>query len=122
MKTRFLKEELRNKQLVVEKLLDRNSDKINVQKPSEQINMHKVNVTHRSNQTNKKKFDIYHKKSPKAPIRESTNRDNNVSEKRVTVIGDSMVKFSKSENLSMKTTSQISEQTPVALTRISQII
>ena len=45
MKTRFLKEELRNKQLVVEKLLDTNSDKINVQKPSEQISMHKINVT-----------------------------------------------------------------------------
>ena len=31
----FLKEELRNKQLIVEKLLDLNSDKINVQTPSE---------------------------------------------------------------------------------------
>ena len=35
-KNSFLKEELRNKQIVVEKLLDLNSDKINVQKPSEQ--------------------------------------------------------------------------------------
>ena len=35
-KNSFLKEELRNKQIVVEKLLDLNSDKINVQKSSEQ--------------------------------------------------------------------------------------
>ena len=80
----FLKEELRNKQLVVEKLLHLNSDKINVQKPSEQSNIHKVNVTHRSNETNEKKFDTYHKKSPKAPIRECTNIHNNVNKKRVT--------------------------------------
>ena len=60
----FLKEELRNKQLILEKVLDLNSDKINVQEPSEQSNIHKVNVTHRSNETNEKKFDTYHKKSP----------------------------------------------------------
>ena len=96
----FLKEELRNKQLVVEKLLDLNSDKINVQKPSEQSNIHKVNVTHRSNETNAKKFDTYHKKSPKAPIREYTNIHNSVNKKRFTMIGDSMIKFVKSENLS----------------------
>ena len=66
----FLKEELRNKQLIVEKLLDLKKDKINVQKPSEKSNIHKVTVTHRSNEINKKKFDTYHKKSPKAPIRE----------------------------------------------------
>ena len=60
----FSKEELRNKQLIVEKLLDLNSDKINVQEPSEQSNIFKVNVTHRSNETNEKKFDTYHKKSP----------------------------------------------------------
>ena len=118
----FLKEELRNKQLVVEKLLDLNSNKINVQKPSEQSNIHNVNVTHKSNKANEKKFDTYHKKSPKAAIREYTNIHNNVSKERVTVIGDSMVKFVKSENLSMKITSQISEQTLVALPRISQII
>ena len=41
----FLKEELRNKQLILEKVLDLNSDKINVQEPSEQSNIHKVNVT-----------------------------------------------------------------------------
>ena len=115
----FLKEELRNKQLVVEKLLDLNWNKINIQKPSEQSNIHNVNVTHKSNKANEKKFDTYHKKSP---IREYTNIHNNVSKERVTVIGDSMVKFVKSENLSMKTTSQISEQTLVALPRISQII
>ena len=46
----FLKEELRNKQLIVEKLLDLKKDKINVQKPSEKSNIHKVTVTHRSNQ------------------------------------------------------------------------
>ena len=39
----FLKEELRNKQLIVEKILDLNSNKINVQKPSKQSNIHKVN-------------------------------------------------------------------------------
>ena len=57
-------------------------------------------MTHRSNETSVKKFDTYHKKSPKAPIREYTNIHNNVSRKRVFVIGDSMVKFVKSENLS----------------------
>ena len=46
----FLKEELRNKELIVEKLLDLKTDKINVQKPSEKSNIHKVSVTHRSNQ------------------------------------------------------------------------
>ena len=46
----FLKEELRNKELIVEKLLDLKTDKINVQKPSEKSNIHKVTVTHRSNQ------------------------------------------------------------------------
>ena len=44
----------------------------------------------------KKKFDICHKKSPKAPIREYTNMHNNANKKRVTVIGDSVVKFVKS--------------------------
>ena len=96
----FLKEELRNKQLILEKLLDLNLDKINVQKPREKSIIHKVNVTHRSNKTHEKKFDTYHKKSPKAPIREYTNIHNNVDKKRVTVIRDSMVKFVKSENLS----------------------
>ena len=66
----FLKEELRNKQLTLEKLLDLNLDKINIQKPREKSIIHKVNVTHRSNKTHEKKFDTYHKKSPKAPIRE----------------------------------------------------
>ena len=46
----FLKEELRNKELIVEKLLDLKMDTINVQKPSEKSNIHKVTVTHRSNQ------------------------------------------------------------------------
>ena len=55
----FLKEELRSKQLVVEKLLDLlNSNKTNVQKPSEQSNIHKVNVTHRSNETNESLIPI----------------------------------------------------------------
>ena len=66
----FLKEELGNKQLISEKLLDLNLDKINVQKPREKSIIHKVNVTYRSNKTHEKKFDTYHKKSPKAPIRE----------------------------------------------------
>ena len=66
----FLKEELRNKQLIVEKLLNLKTDKTNVQKPSEKNNIHKVTVTHGSNETNEKKFDTYHKKSPRAPIRE----------------------------------------------------
>ena len=96
----FLKEELRNKQLIVEKLLDLKTDKINVRKPSKNSNIHKVTVTHRSNETNEKKFDTNQKKSPKAPIREYKNIHNNVNKKRVTVIGDSMVKFVKSENLS----------------------
>ena len=74
-------------------------DKINVQKPSEQSNIHKVNVTYRSNELNEKKFNTYHRKSPKAPIRDYTNIHNNVSKKRVTVKGDSIVKFVKSENL-----------------------
>ena len=52
----FLKEELRNKQLIVEKLLDLKTDKISVQKPSENSNIHKVTVTHRSNETNEKKL------------------------------------------------------------------
>ena len=95
----FLKEEFRSKNLMAEKLLDLNSDKINVQKPSEQSNIHKVNVTYRSNELNEKKFNTYHRKSPKAPIRDYTNIHNNVSKKRVTVKGDSIVKFVKSENL-----------------------
>ena len=95
----FLKEEFRSKNLMAEKSLDLNSDKINVQKPSEQSNIHKVNVTHRSNELNEKKFNTYHRKSPKAPIRDYTNIHNNVCKKRVTVIGDSIVKFVKSENL-----------------------
>ena len=95
----FLKEEFRSKNLMAEKLLDLNSDKINVQKPSEQGNIHKVNVTYRSNELNEKKFNTYHRKSPKAPIRDHANIHNNVSKKRVTVIGDSIVKFVKSENL-----------------------
>ena len=99
-KNSFLKEELRNKQLIVETLLDLKSDKINVQKPIKQSNIRKVNVTQRSNETNEKRFDTYDKKSPKAPIREYTNIHNNVNKKRVTVIRDSMVKFVKSENLS----------------------
>ena len=57
-------------------------------------------MTHRSNETIENKFDTYHKNSPNAPIREYTNIYNNVNKKRVTVIGDSMVKFVKSENLS----------------------
>ena len=36
----FLKEELRNKQLTSEKLLDLNLDKINVQKPREKSIIH----------------------------------------------------------------------------------
>ena len=45
----FLKYELRNKQLIIEKLLDLKMDKINFQKPSENNNIPKVTVTHRSN-------------------------------------------------------------------------
>ena len=45
----FLKYELRNKQLIIEKLLDLKMDKINFQKPSENSNIPKVTVTHRSN-------------------------------------------------------------------------
>ena len=37
----FLKEELGNKQLISEKLLDLNLDKINVQKPREKSIIHK---------------------------------------------------------------------------------
>ena len=99
-KNSFLEEELRNKQLIGEKVLDLNSDKINVQKPSERSNIHKVNMTHRSDEINEKKFDNHQNKSPKAPIREYTNIHNNVNKKRVTVIGYSVVKFVKSENLS----------------------
>ena len=51
----LLKEELRNKQLIVEKPLDLKPDKINAQKPSEKSNIHKVTMTHRSNETNEKK-------------------------------------------------------------------
>ena len=76
----FLKEELRNKQLIV---LNLKTDKTNVQKPSEKNNIHKVTVTHRSNKTNEKKFDTYHKKSPRAPIREYTNIHNSLNKKRV---------------------------------------
>ena len=57
-------------------------------------------MTHRSNETNQKKFVTYHKKSAKAPIREYTIIHNNVNKKREPVIGDSMVKFVKSEILS----------------------
>ena len=64
----FLKEELRNKQLIVEKLLGLKTDKINVQKPSKKSNIHKVTVTYRSNEIKEKKIGTYHKKSPKAPI------------------------------------------------------
>ena len=45
-------------------------------------------------------FNTYHKKIPKAPIRGNANRHNNVNKKRVVVIGVSMVKFVKYENLS----------------------
>ena len=57
-------------------------------------------MTHRSNETNEKKFDTYYKKSPKAPNREYTNIHSNVNKKRVTVTGDSIVKFVKFEKLS----------------------
>ena len=40
------------------------------------------------------------KKSPKALIREYTDIHNNLNKKRVTVMGDCMIKFVKSENLS----------------------
>ena len=50
----FSKEEPRNKQLIIKNLLDLNSDKINVHKPSEQSTIHKVNVTHSSNDNYKK--------------------------------------------------------------------
>ena len=55
----FLKEELRNKQLIVEKLVDLKTHKINVQKPSKKSNIHKVTATHRSNETNEKKLYTY---------------------------------------------------------------
>ena len=55
----FLKEERRNKQLIVEKLLDLKTHKINVQKPSKKSNTYKVTVTHRSNETNEKKIYTY---------------------------------------------------------------
>ena len=50
-------------------------------------------MAHGSNEINGKKFHAYHKDTLKAPIRENTNRHNNVSKKRVTVIGDFVVKF-----------------------------
>ena len=68
----FLKEELRNKQLIVEKLLDLKTDKINVQKPSKKSNIHKVNLTHRSNKTNEKKSQ---------KVTKSTDIHNNVIKK-----------------------------------------
>ena len=94
----FLKEELKNKQLMVEKVLDLNSDRIHVHKPSEQSTIHKINITNSKNEINRKKFNTYHKKTPKAPIRENRNRPSNVNNKRTTVIGDSMVKSAKSGN------------------------
>ena len=95
----FLKEELRNEQLVIEKLLDLKTNKRNVQKNQVKKVISVRSLRHISNETNEKKFDTYHKKSPKALIRDYTNMHNNVNKKRVTVI-DSMVKFVKSENLS----------------------
>ena len=92
----------RNKQLIVTKILDLNSNKINVHKLREQSTISKVNVTYSNNERKGKKFDSYLKKTPKAPVRENINRHNNVSNKRVTVIRDSMVTFFKSENLSDK--------------------
>ena len=55
---------------------------------------------HSTNEINRKMFNTYHKKIPKAPIRGNANRHNNVNKKRVVVIGVSMVKFVKYENLS----------------------
>ena len=83
----FLKEELRNKQHIVEKLLDLHFDKTNVHKPGEQSTIRKVIVADKKNEINGKKFDTYHKKTPKAPIRENTIKHNSNKE-RVTVIGD----------------------------------
>ena len=57
-------------------------------------------MTQKSNETNEKKFDTYHKKSPEALNREYTIIHNNVNKKRVTLIGDSVEIFVKSENLS----------------------
>ena len=59
-------------------------------------------MTHRSNEINEKKFDTYVKKSPKSPIREYTNIHSNVRKKRVTVIGNYMLKFVQSKNLSVE--------------------
>ena len=86
----------RNKQLIVTNILDLNSNKINVHKLREQSTISKVNVTYSNNERKGKKFDSYLKKTPKAPVRENINRHNNVSNKRVTVIRDSMVTFFKS--------------------------
>lgn len=56
-------------------------------------------MTRSSNERSGKKY-AYHKKTPKASIRENTNRYNKVSKKGGTVIGHSMVKFVKFENFS----------------------
>ena len=50
-------------------------------------------MVHVSNEINGKKFHAYHKDTLQAPIRENLNRHSNVSKKRVTVIGDFVVKF-----------------------------
>ena len=50
----FSKEEPRNEQLIIKKLLDLISDKINAHKPSEQSTIHKGNVTRSSNDSYKK--------------------------------------------------------------------
>ena len=59
-------------------------------------------MTHRSNEINEKKFDTYVKKSPKSPIREYANIHSNVRKKKVTVIGNYMLKFVQSKNLSVE--------------------
>ena len=66
-KNSFLKE-LGNKQLIVGKLLDLNSNKANIHKPNEQSFIRKVNMIHGTNEINGEKFDTYYKKIPKSTI------------------------------------------------------
>ena len=97
----FIKSELQQKQIIIEKLLDINKNQIKNSCPSNGINQ----SDKRQGETNNSKKVVHQFSKEKGNpnnehIRNTRNDSNNNTRKKITVIGDSMVKFLRSDEMS----------------------
>ena len=97
----FIKSELQQKQIIIEKLLDISKNQIKNNSPSNGINQ----SDKRQGETNRSNKVVHQSSKEKGNpnnehIRNARNDIRNNTRKKITVIGDSMVKFLRSDEMS----------------------